>query len=569
MRRVRTVHQVADARRVGARPVAAPLLLIAAAALGAAGVELVLMRQPPAAPWLAVLFPVISLVYVAAGLAAWRRRPSSQLGTLLVVGGGVWLLSGLVNTGVPELVAVGGVTRILVIAVIVHLLVAFPTGRLRTRAERLVVAAGYVVCVIVELPLHLFRPDGVLSIADRPELVDAGTVVLRVAGALLVLATTALLVVRMRRATAEQRRVLAPLYVYGTFALLLVQWSSEVAELLFDGGGLTLAAIQLGVMAWVPVAFAVAASRGGFARTADIAELGSWLGTEDNARPALRQALADTLGDRSLQLLFRLPGDDVLVDHSGALVPRPEPDGVRGVVDVELAGEPVGAIVYDAGLLDRPAEVREAGRVIALAFDRERLVVELRASRSRLVVAADDERRRIARDLHDGLQSRLVFLAVQAGVGLDAATLRSGIESAIDELRDLVDGVMPAQLTELGLPAAVEDLADRLPIPIVLRVDGLERRLAPSVETAAYFVVSEAIVNAVKHTDASTLAVSLERSDGQLSVEVSDAGGGGARIGGGNGLRGMDDRVAALGGRLAVESAGGGTRVRAVIPCAS
>lgn len=569
MRRVRTVHEVADARRVRARPVAAPLLLIAVAAVCAAGAELVLMRQPPVAPWLAALFPAISLVYVTAGLAAWRRRPSSQLGTLLVVGGGVWLLSGLVNTGVPELVAVGGVTRILVIAVIVHLLVGFPTGRLRTRSERLVVAAGYVVCLVVELPLHLFRPDGVLSIADRPELVDAGIVVLRISGALLVLATTAFLVVRMRRATPEQRRVLAPLYVYGIFALLLVQWSSEVAELLFDGGGLTLAAIQLGVMALVPVAFAVAASRGGFARTADIAELGSWLGAEDSARPALRQALADTLGDRSLQLLFRLPGDDVLVDHSGALVPRPEPDGVRGVVDVELAGEPVGAIVYDAGLLDRPAEVREAGRVIALAFDRERLVVELRASRSRLVVAADDERRRIARDLHDGLQSRLVFLAVQAGVGSDATTLRSGIEAAIDELRDLVDGVMPAQLTELGLPAAVEDLADRLPIPIVLRVDGLEQRLAPSVETAAYFVVSEAIVNAVKHTEASRLAVSLERSGGQLSVEVSDAGGGGARIGGGNGLRGMDDRVAALGGRLAVESAGDGTRVRAVIPCAS
>lgn len=207
--------------------------------------------------------------------------------------------------------------------------------------------------------------------------------------------------------------------------------------------------------------------------------------------------------------------------------------------------------------------------MIALAFDRERLVVELRASRSRLVVAADDERRRIARDLHDGLQSRLVFLAVQAGTGADAGALRVGIEAAIDELRDLVDGVMPAQLTECGLPAAVEDLADRLPTPIVLSVTGFEHRLAPEVETAAYFVVSEAIVNAVKHAGGATLAVSLDQSDGHVSIEVADAGGGGARIGSGTGMRGMDDRVAALGGRLAVESADSGTRVRAVIPCVS
>lgn len=566
---MRALHKAADAGRVRAHPANDSALLIAVAALFAAGAELVLMMQPPAAHWAAALFPAGALVYVAAGLIAWTRRPSSRLGFLLVVGGGVLLLSGLVNTGVEALVAVGQLTRILGIAVIIHLLIGFPTGRLHTRAARLVVASGYVVCLIFELPIRLLSPDGPLSVADRPEVVSTAITVLRVAGALLVLATAALLVGRLRRATPEQRRVLAPLSGYGIFALLIVQWGSEVARWLFDGGGLTLVVIQLTVIALVPVAFAVAASRGGFARTADIAELGSWLGAEESARPALRQALADTLGDSSLQLLFRLPGDDGLVDDSGAAVSRPAPGGARGLVDIELGGEPVGAIVYDAVLLDRPADIREAGRVIALALDRERLVVELRASRSRLVAAADDERRRIARDLHDGLQSRLVFLAVQAGTGADAGTLRTGIEAAIDELRDLVEGVMPTQLTELGLPAAVEDLADRLPTPIVLRVAGFEQRLAPAVETAAYFIVSEAIVNAVKHAGSTTLAVSLERAGGKLSIEVADGGAGGARVGGGNGMRGMDDRVAALGGLLAVESAGDGTRVKAVIPCAS
>lgn len=567
---MRAYPRAVSAGRVRAHPTTDSVLLIAVAAVFAAGAELVLMRQPPGAPWLAALFPAMALVYVAAGLIAWTRRPSSRLGFLMVIGGGVWLLSGLVNTQVPVLVAVGMITRVLGIAVIVHLLLAFPTGRLTTRAARLVVAGGYVVCLLLELPIRLFEPDGVLSIADRPELVSAGITTLRVGGALLVLATSVILVGRMRQATREQRRVLAPLYVYGIFTLLFVQWSSDVAHRLFDdGGGIALPVFQLTVMAFVPVAFAVAASRGGFARTADIAELGSWLGTEDNARPALRQALAETLGDPSLQLLFRLPGDEALVDERGAAVDRPQPGGPRGVVDIELAGKPVGAIVYDAVLLDRPAEVREAGHVIALALDRERLVVELRASRSRLATAADDERRRIALDLHDSLQSRLVFLAVQAGTGTDADTLRTGIEAAIDELRDLVDGVMPAQLTERGLPAAVEDLADRLPSPIVLRVEGFEQRLAPAVETAAYFVVSEAIANAVKHAGSATLAVSLERANGHLSIEVSDAGGGGARFGSGNGLRGMDDRVAALGGRLSIDSADQGTRVTAVIPCAS
>ncbi|HTU15200.1 MAG TPA: ATP-binding protein [Solirubrobacterales bacterium] len=519
-------------------------------------------------PWVVALFPAMALVYVAAGLAAWTRRPSSRLGLIMIFGGGIWLLAGMVNIDSPALAAVGAITRILGIGVIVHLLISFPTGRLHTRAERLVVAGGYFACLILEIPNWLFAPTGALSVADRPELVDTGIIVLRIAAAIVVAATVAILIGRMRRMTPEQRHVFAPLASYGIFTLLFVVVADEIAKQAFGGGGLALPATQLSVIAFVPVAFAIAASRGGFARTADIAELGSWLASADSARPTLRQALADTLGDPSLRLLFRLPGDETLVDDRGVTVAEPEPDRTRGVVEIELAGEPVGTIVYDAVLLDRPDEVREAGRVIALALDRERLVVELRASRSRLVASADRERRRIARDLHDGLQPRLVFLAVQAGTGADSGTMRSGIETAIDELRDLVDGVMPVQLTERGLAAAVEDLADRMPVPITLDFTGFDHRLEPEIETAAYFIVSEAMVNAVKHSESSTLAVSLARTGEDLSIEVTDSGRGGARPGAGSGMRGMDDRVAALGGRLTVSSSARGTRVMAVIPCA-
>ena len=544
-------------------------LIIGLGALCATGVEaaLILQQEPPA-PWVAVLVPAVALLYVAIGLGAWVRRPSSRLGALIVAGGGAWFLAGLANVDVPQLTATGLVTQTLPLAVIVHLLIGFPTGRLRDRSERLVVAAGYFVCLALQAPLYLFAPGGPLSVADRPELAEAGLNVQRVAGSLVVLATAALLIGRMRAASREQRRVLAPLTVYGIFALLFVPVSNAIADSLFDGGGLTLPAIQFAVLALVPVAFVAAASRGGFARSGDLAELGAWLGADAAGRPALREALARTLGDPSLELLYGLPGSRSLVDERGIEVPRPGPGDRRGLVDVELAGEPIGAIAYDPVLLDRPAEIREAGRIIALALDQQRLTVELRASRSRLAAAADGERRRIARDLHDGLQSRLVFLAVQAGSGAEPLTLRTGIEAAIDELRELVDGVMPAQLTERGLPAAVRGLADRLPVPIELRVVGLDDRIAPEVETAAYFVVSEAIVNAVKHAESDSLRVSLDRTDGRLRVEVADDGAGGAGPGGG--IRGMADRVAAVGGEFAFDSGdGGGTRVEAVIPCGS
>ena len=248
------------------------------------------------------------------------------------------------------------------------------------------------------------------------------------------------------------------------------------------------------------------------------------------------------------------------------MVEAPGAGSQRAMVEVELAGQPVGAIVYDPVLLDKPDEVREAGRLIALALDRQRLIVELRASRSRIAAASDEERRRIARNLHDGLQARLVFLAIKAGTGSSPEEIRIGIDSAIDELREFVEGVMPVQLAERGLPAAIRDMADQLPIPMYLEVKGLEERLPDEVETAAYFVVSEAVTNAIKHADSDRLLVSLGRGNGRLWIEVGDQGGGGVTTG--RGLRSMADRVEALGGNFGIdEIEDGGTRVRAVIPC--
>jgi signal transduction histidine kinase len=507
-------------------------------------------------------------VYAAAGVAAWARRPSSRLGLLLVLAGGCSLLSALGNIETPATVAIGAVTATLPLALIAQLLLGFPTGRLHGTAERVVVGAVYVVSLILQAPQYLFAPGGVLSVADRPDLAEAGLQVQRAAGAIVVLATAALLIRRMRRADAAQRRVLVPLSVYGIVALLVIPVSSALTDTVFHGDLALRTAVQLGVVGLVPIVFVVAASRGGFDRTGDLVELAAWLGADDVERPELRDALAATLGDPSVQVLFRVAGEDALVDGLGFPVTVPVGAGGRGTVDVELGGRAVGAIAYDAMLVDRPEEIREAGRVVALALDRQGLTVELRASRARIAATADGERRRIARDLHDGLQARLVLLAVQAASNGNGTTLRAGIQSAIEELRELVDGVMPAPLTERGLVAAVEDLLDRLPMPIELRVVGLEQRPRLDVESAAYFVVSEAISNALKHAGPATLTVTLERSGDRLVLEVADDGTGGAS--GGSGIRGMADRVEALGGELQIASVtDGGTRVRGVIPCGS
>ena len=538
---------------------------IAALLLGLA--ELAVLSSGPGAspPWVPLGLVVGAWVYAGAGVVAWLRRPGSLMGLLMTAGAFAWIGAGLVNTSVSALVAVGLVVQTVPLALVIHLVLAFPSGRVRSGPARATVLGAYAVALIGQIPLYLFAAGGPLQLADRPDLVDAGRWAQRSAGVLVVLATCVLLARRLRALAPAQRRVLAPLSLYGILAVLVIPVSAAFGDI--AGDPLTKEAVQLVVVGLVPVAFVVAASRGGFARTGEIDELGALLG--DGGRTELSDVLAATLGDDTVELLFRVPGEQGWVNSAGVAAIPPAASGGRGVVEVELAGETIGAIVYDATLLPRPDEVREAARVVALALDRERLTVELRASRARLVEAGDAERRRIARDLHDGLQSRLVLLAVQAGVAQGSTVeLREGIETAIDELRALVHGVMPAELTERGLPAAVKGLADRMPIDVVLDVAGFERRPSPAVESTAYFVAAEAMVNAVKHAHAAKLTVTLARAAERLRIDVRDDGIGGARSG--NGIRSMTDRVEALGGRLRIDSAlGAGTRVQVELPCAS
>jgi signal transduction histidine kinase len=205
-------------------------------------------------------------------------------------------------------------------------------------------------------------------------------------------------------------------------------------------------------------------------------------------------------------------------------------------------------------------------------------LAEVRASRGRIVTAADAERRRIERDLHDGAQQRLVTLSV--ALGLEAARAdpaaadvlsraQDDVEGALVELRELARGIHPALLRDEGLEAAVEALARRAPLPVTVQgtVGG---RLSDPIELAAYFVVSEALTNVAKHASATEASVLLERETVALQVAVVDDGIGGARVTPGSGLAGLRDRLEALDATLTLESeAARGTTVRASIPCGS
>jgi PAS domain S-box-containing protein len=209
--------------------------------------------------------------------------------------------------------------------------------------------------------------------------------------------------------------------------------------------------------------------------------------------------------------------------------------------------------------------------------ERERQAQELRDSRSRIVEAADNERRRLERNLHDGAQQRLVSLALslRLATGHVASAPEQAVSElkeaahdlaeAIAELRELARGLHPAILTDHGLGAALRALAERVPLPVTVRND-LPGRLPAPVEAAAYFVVAEALTNAVKHAHAGEVLVSLELADGSLAVAVADDGIGGVAPGEGTGLRGLADRVEAISGHLAVTSDARGTRVTAAIP---
>jgi signal transduction histidine kinase len=572
------------------RPLGPSLWMVLATSFGLIALEAALIVAAPLGTvWPAILFPAVAATYVLAGVTAASRRSGNRFGALMVLGGLSFVAAGLEGIAVPVLTAAGLMLGILPFAVVAHLMLAFPSGFLRSRAEKIVVVATYAAMLILQAPAYLWGQGPEpwapgIALADHPDLSSLGAAIRDSTGGAVLVVGAYFLIRHHRAATPAQRRSLGPLYLYGAFVWVFVLASARVLPHLLSPEALGIA--QLVALAGVPIAFALALRRGGFARTSELDQLSAWEAMRAGGTAGLTRALARALGDDSVRLATWDPEAGSYVDERGAAADSA--GGAEERVDIELAGRPVGAIFYDGTVIGDPATVRAAGRTVALALDHERLTAELsashehlRASRARLADAADGERRRIARDLHDGIQGRLVVLGVEidglardaevpAHAQAEAGAVRRRLDEVARELGDLVQGLAPAGLIENGLAEATEDLADRMPVPVAVAISDREAVAAvpAAVAPAAYFVVAEALANAMKHAAPESLGVLVSCHDGTLRVEVTDDGAGGARLGRGNGLRNMADRLEVVGGRVRIDSPPGrGTTVVGEIPC--
>ncbi len=544
-----------------------------------------------------VLHLAVAWSFVGVGLVAWRRRPDSRTGLLMVVLGFAWLARFVVAVDTPAAFALGVLVGSVALSVFVHLLVTFPVGRTRSRAQRVIVAASYLMsapldAVFLAVGAQRGRgegppPNGLVIAPSNgefsPEPVDLAVQAVVVA---LLVSVLASVWSRWRGAGSAERRSLTPGLVGGTVIVvtLLVE-RTAILLLLPPSVGVVLAwSAQVVLVVW-PVALLLGLLRSRLDRSAVgrlVVELGEGLPRPER----LRTVLARTLHDPSVELAYRLPGARTYVDAGGDPVAVP-PDDARAVTRLERDGEPIAVLLHDPALVAEPDLVEAVAAGAGLAVENERLhaevrhqLHEVRASRTRLIEAADAARRQVERDLHDGAQQRLMAVGLalrlaraQLGVvsnhEMDELLVEAGLElsGALDELRELAHGIYPALLSDAGLGPALTSLAERAPVPVVLGALPTERP-PEAVEQTCYFVVSEALANAAKHAGASQVDVAVVPEADGLRVDVCDDGVGGADATG-SGLRGLADRVAALGGRLLVSSPShGGTRVTATLPCA-
>jgi signal transduction histidine kinase len=561
-------------------------VVVAAAALAAVGAVLLAHSNGDLdrAGLRAAMVDWIVVPYVLGGLIAWRRRPESRFGVLMIAAGLAmaattfqWSPNRLVST-------IGQLVDLLPAVVFAHVFLAFPDGRLGRPPERLLVGVGYVTAVggsLLVLVLGGFDARNLLALTSNPGAAEAVQNV-----QLLVLAAVNLLGVlllsRSRRGAGHAPRRLLALLA-DSFSLGLITFAALLVAGVFALPGFEqLRLVTFGVLGLAPVAFLGALLD---ARLARSGVAGLLVELHDHPAADLRDPLARALRDPTLTVAYWLPQYGAWADEAGNPVPVPDPDPRRSVRVIDRDGEHVAALLYDRSLQDEDELVAAVSAAADIALENGRLQAELHArlqelhsSRTRVIEAGQRERQRLERNLHDGAQQRLVAVSLELAVlrerlseDADASgrvdEMKREVALSLDELRDLARGLHPAVLSGHGLAVALDSLAAKAPVPVRLSMD-LRRRLPDAVEVAAYYVVSESIVNVGKHAGAASVTIDVRELDARLIVEIIDDGGGGADTEAGSGLRGLADRVEALNGRLRVWSpVGGGTRVRAEIPC--
>jgi signal transduction histidine kinase len=492
---------------------------------------------------------------LACGLWGLRQRPGQLRWLLLALAGITWFAGNFDHSDVAAVSAVGGALIYLHRGLLVHACVT------ATGLPGAVVAAGATAGYV----------DGLVT----------GSLTRAVTAAVGVLMAAFAAAAWMRRGALTRRsRGLVAASLLALAAGLLLAGVSGLAHVSASGPDSTLYAYEAALVA---SALLLAAVPGSESRAhAILADLVVEMGPARRS-PTVRGALARALGDPSLQVGYWLGGGDRYVDLDGHPVELPAADSGRAATVVEHDGERLAVLVHDAGVLDDPALVASVQEAAGLVLANARLEAEvatqlgeLRASRQRIVQARDEQRRRLAQRLREGAERRLgeVSEAVRrarahvAGGG-DAVQLLDLVDGELlharDELRELARGIHPRVLTERGLAAALTTLGERAPVAVELTAP--TQRLPAPMEAAAYFVCAEGLTNVAKYAQASRVRCEVVIDDARLRVVVVDDGVGGANSVNGSGLRGLADRVEALGGRFQVASPPGeGTTIRAELP---
>lgn len=564
------------------------LVVLSALAFAASGVGVFALVHDSVASidsW-DVLETLVGWTFVGSGLYAWHRRPANRVGPLMVAAGVVWLVGRALRQINLSIAFTGGLWIGDLWGVgFIWVLLAFPDGRLSSRFDRIVPAVVLVVVGPLELAWLLFwnpadGPGNALLAWDNDRVAGGLDTSQRliVAGATILLA--AVLSRRWLAASRPLRRALLPVLA-GAASLLL-----GAALNVLDKLGVSAPAVRwllLLAFAAVPVAVMGEVLRARLAR-AGVGELVLDLRT-DPTPIDLRRSMARALGDPSLEVAYWLPKHAYYADADGRAVDVSA--GVRGrsTTIIDRNGVPIAALLHDSSLDDEPELLDGVAAAAGFALENGQLQADLRVRledlrglQARALQAGETERKRLERNLHDGTQQRLIALSMELTllerrIGTDpdvTARLehaRNELSTSLAELRNVARGLHPTLLTLEGLPAALRSIAEVCAIPVHLIVD-VPDRLPEPVEAAAYYVVSESLANIGKHAAASEVWVDVRRLGAALVVEINDDGVGAADPGKGSGLRGLLDRVAALGGELLVtDRRAGGTRIHAEIPC--
>ena len=480
-------------------------LAFLAFASGVGSVALILTSDHESSRGLAASLTLVAgWGFTGAGLFAWDRRPGNKTGPLMMAIGFTWFLRALGASDNSVVFTIGAACFTVPFAILIHLLVSFPSGRLRTRTQRALVGVAYFITTVMQVAWILFadpEKEGCEGCPENAAMIGhagVGEAISTVQGLIaipLIAATVVVLYRRWRHSPSSERRALTPVLATGGLAFVFLLSQVTVGQIgISDEAELVAFVAAIAVFACLPFAFLLGLLR-------------SRIGRDEEIRSALTAENAQLTSE------------------------------LQATVEELRASR---ARIVEAGYAERRRVERDLHdgaqqRLVAL-------MMNLRLARGRL----DSDPAATAELLDEALEE---------------------LAAATSELRELARGIHPAVLSDRGLEAAIGSLADRSPVPVEI-LETPSERLPESVESASYFVIAEALTNIARYAGADSATVRVARMDGVVEVEVRDDGIGGADPDAGTGLRGLADRVAALEGQFEVSGeTDDGTTVRARIPC--